>query len=208
MEYVKKEAARVAFVNDEVSEISSLLALPEEKLVEMQLKRAVELQDPRRVQNREVRLRDLYISKFARLFEPTAYPRLRSPLEWAEAKASRKGALAKAVASRSATESRAARMLEHAAKPIHVSLTDVESPALHKEAVGLFKCALAWAGERPDPLPAAQAHAFLAAARSEEALRAELYLQTLKQLNGCEAVEPCSRYWELLALLLQARYFI
>ena len=63
-----------------------MLALPEEKLVELQLKRAVELKDPKRVQNREVRLRDLYIAKFARLYEPTGYPRLRSPMEWAAAK--------------------------------------------------------------------------------------------------------------------------
>ena len=41
MEYVKAEAVRVAFTNKEVSEILHLLSLPEEKLVEMQLKKAV-----------------------------------------------------------------------------------------------------------------------------------------------------------------------
>ena len=86
MEYVRDEAKRVGFVNAEIGEISAHLSLPEEKLVEMQLKRAVELQDPRRVQNREMRLRDLYVCKFSRLYETTAYPRLRSPMEWAEAK--------------------------------------------------------------------------------------------------------------------------
>ena len=199
MEYVKAEAVRVAFTNKEVSEILHLLSLPEEKLVEMQLKKAVELQDPKRVQNREVRLRDLYVAKFHRLYEITAFPRLRSPMEWAEAKGTK---LAKVVASRSATEARAARMLEHASKPLHISLTDIDNPALNKEAITLFKCLLAWGGEKADPLPAAQAYTLLKAAADHIELRPELYVQVLKQLSGCENAEASTRYWELLSLLL------
>jgi len=202
MEYVRDEAARVGFSNAEVKEVTHLLSLPEEKLVEMQLKRAVELQDPKRVQNREMRLRDLYVAKFSRLYDPTAYPRLRSPLEWAEAKTAGKPLAQLGFVSQTRTESRAAGMLEHTSKPLHLSLTDIDSPALNKEATTLFKCALAWAGERPDPTPAAQAHTLLKAAVAHAELRPELYLQVLKQLTHCESSEAKTRYWELLALLL------
>ena len=113
------------------------------------------------------------------------------------------GKLGKALASRGATESRAANMLEHSAKPIHISLTDIDSALHNKEAVSLFKSALAWAGERPDPTPAFHAHTILKAARDTPELRPELYLQMLKQLTNCEVAEAARRYWELLALLLQ-----
>lgn len=201
MEDVVAEAARVGYSSSEVGEVQRLLALPEEKLVELQLKRAVELQDPKRVQNREARLRDLYITKFHRLYEPSAYPRLRSPSEWAAAKTNRRP-LGKLAASRSASEARAARMLEHSTKPLHLSLTDLERPDLNRESLQHFKAALAYAGERPDHLPNAQAHALLTAAVRTPELRPELYLQMLKQLNGCESAEATNRYWELLALLL------
>ena len=73
MAEVVAEATRVHYSTDDIEEIKSLLALPEEKLVELQLKRAVELQDPKRVQNRETRLRDLYVAKFTRLYQPLSY---------------------------------------------------------------------------------------------------------------------------------------
>ena len=46
---VLQEAERVNFRSDEVAEIKYLLALPEDKLVELQLKKAVELKDTTRV---------------------------------------------------------------------------------------------------------------------------------------------------------------
>lgn len=185
-------------------QVHSILKLPEEKLVELQLKRAVELKDPRRVQNREIRLRDLYIAKFARLYEPLGYPRLRTPLEWAAAKVSVGNALAKAIKGRAATESLAARMMEHSAKPIHISLTELDSPTLAKEALTMFKYALAWAGERPDPLPAAQGRVLLLLALKHPELRAELYVQLIKQLTHNSSAEARSQYWDLLALSLMS----
>jgi len=199
---VIEEAKRVHFKCDEIEEVNSILKLPEEKLVELQLKRAVELKDPRRVQNREIRLRDLYIAKFARLYEPLGYPRLRTPLEWAAAKVSVGNALAKAIKGRSATESLAARMMEHSAKPIHISLTELDSPAFAKEALTMFKCALAWSGERPDSLPAAQGRTLLLLALKHPELRAELYVQLIKQLTHNSSADARNLYWDLLALSL------
>eukprot|EP00966_Prymnesium_polylepis_P066164 1535521-Prymnesium_polylepis.1 len=48
---------QVAYVSADVERVAELLALPEDKFVEVQLKRAVELQQPLRVINRTIRLR-------------------------------------------------------------------------------------------------------------------------------------------------------
>ena len=47
-------------------------------------------------------------------------------------------------------------MLYFSKAPIHISLTELE-PELSKEATQLFKCLLAYAGERPNPYPPAMA---------------------------------------------------
>ena len=93
-------------------------------------------------------------------------------------------------------------MMEHSSKPIHLSLTDIESPSLAKDAVGLFKSILAWAGERSDPHPTSQGRAVLAAVHAHAPLRGEVYVQILKQLTATPRPEPAHRYWELLALCL------
>ena len=201
MEEVVAEAARVAYTNEDIEDLKYHLSLPEEKLVEMQLKRAVELQDPKRVQNREIRLRNLYLTKHIRLYHPLSFPRLRSPHEWAAG--SIKSVFAKAVTGQRSLESLAAQMLEHATKPISLSLTEIDDPKVAKEALVTFKAMLAYAGERPDPHPPAQALVLLAAAKSSQALRSEVYMQLLKQLSpGFGTTELRQRYWDLLALCL------
>jgi len=92
-------------------------------------------------------------------------------------------------------------MMEHTTKPIHISLTDVESVERLKEATSMFKAMLAWAGERPDPSPAAQACYVLQTAKTHPELRAELYCQLMKQLS-LNAKPSSAKYWELLALSL------
>ena len=202
MEYVVEEAGRVNFTNEHVEEIRYLLSLPEEKFVELQLKKAVELQDPKRKTNREIRLRDLYVQKYSRLFEPSAYPRLRSPYEWAEAKREGK-VFAKLTTGRATIESLAAQMMVHATKPIHIALTELDTPEHFKLAVTCFKSMLVWARERSDPMGSGSAGQLVCISALENpSLRPELYLQLLKQLTSNASKEASERYWDLLALLL------
>ena len=95
-------------------------------------------------------------------------------------------------------------MMEHATKPIHISLTEISEPHLAKQAITMFKCMLGWAGERPEPCPAAQAIMILQNAIDYSELRAELYMQLLKQLcaGAGISVEIKQKYWDLLALAL------
>ena len=203
MQEVVAEADRVKWSNADLDDIRYHLTLPEEKLVELQLKRANEMKDPQRVQNREVRLRDLYVTKFIRLFAPLSYPRLRSPMEWAAAKSS--GLLAKAITKQSAIESLAAQMMEHTSKPIHLSLTEMDDAKLAREAINVHKAILAWAGERPDPHPTAQGLVVVEHAVSSQQLRAEIYAQLMKQLSpGAGSNEARQKYWDLMAICLLA----
>jgi len=74
-------------------------------------------------------------------------------------------------------------------------------PSLLKESLTLFKAALAWAGERSDPTPAAQALYLLQTAKAHDAVRPEVYLQLMKQLT-VNAGGTTAKYWDLLAMML------
>ena len=52
-------------------------------------------------------------------------------------------------------------------------------------------------------MPAISALGLIHGAMDTPELRPELYLQLLKQLTGCESADAKTRYWELLAMLLQ-----
>ena len=82
-------------------------------------------------------------------------------------------------------------------RPLHTSLTLLEPP-LAREATHLFKSALAYAGHRPCPHPPGAALAVLAAGHREPLLRAELYLQLLKQLGANPSAESTAAYRRLL----------
>ena len=49
------------------------------RFVELQLKKAVELEDPVRVINRTIRLRNIFLDRHAAMFEVPLFPKLRSP---------------------------------------------------------------------------------------------------------------------------------
>ena len=66
---VDEESLRVGYDSADVRRVRQLLSLPEDKFVELQLKRAVDIADPARVINRTIRLRTLYLDKHASLFD-------------------------------------------------------------------------------------------------------------------------------------------
>ena len=198
MEQAAGDAKKVGFDSEEVKKLNELLAMPEDKFVELQLKKAVELKDPVRVVNREIRLRGIYLQKHGAMFEPHKYPKLRSPNEWAGAKY-----FGMASAVRKVRDELAQGMLYFSKAPIHISLTELE-PELSKEATQLFKCLLAYAGERPNPYPPAMAVQVLHAGVEKPDLRPEIYMQIIKQLRNNGSADSMKRYWELLALALMS----
>eukprot|EP00752_Nemacystus_decipiens_P006696 g6019.t1 len=145
MEDVSSDAAEVEYVSADIEEIRKVLSLPEEEFVRRQVEVAKELNDPERVINREIKLKELYLDANGQNFELSKLDILRSPEEWAALK-SFTGKAKKAEL--------ASSFLEWTSDPIHKSLTDVSG--LKGEAKKQFKNLLGYCGDRkyqyPDPL--------------------------------------------------------
>lgn len=128
---VSNEAAKYAYNSMDIMEINALLALPEEKFVRKQLKRANEIGDQDRVINREIRLKYLFLDMYGSLFEfGPGCSAVRNAQDWASTKffgiSLNKTKLSMG-------------MLVHTSHPIHQSLTTMNDPAEAKEAVKAFK---------------------------------------------------------------------
>jgi len=212
METVRDEAKRARYSNEDVAKIDELLALTDEALTKLQLKKANEMDDRERVVNREIRLKQLMLETYASLYAIPSYAGFRDPRDWASRK---KFAFS---SSRKTRDKLAARMLAHQAAPIHCALTD---PAKHagastgaatltaktydKRATQVFKCLLGATGALKHPFPANLAAEALASAFDEPALRVELYAQLAKQLTDAPAEGPTvERTWRLLAAAFES----
>lgn len=119
MEAVAEEATKVGYRSPDVLEIRQKLALSEQEFVKLQLKRANELNDPERIINREIRLREIYLQKFGDLFALKNCPLLHDPVEWA---------CLKSFGLARNKDSLATSFLVHTMIPIHAPLTKIQGP--------------------------------------------------------------------------------
>ncbi|CAM9807016.1 unnamed protein product, partial [Hapterophycus canaliculatus] len=156
-----------------------------------QVEVAKELNDPERVINREIKLKELYLDANGQNFELSKLPTLRAPEEWAAMK-SFTGKAKKA--------EMASSFLEWTSEPIHKSLTDVSG--LKGEAKKQFKNLLGYCGDRkyqyPDPL----IRDIVAKGVEMEQLRGELYVHAMKQLTKNPNPASVQRCWEMVTMLL------
>ncbi|GMH64517.1 hypothetical protein TrLO_g13461 [Triparma laevis f. longispina] len=189
---VLAQADEVGYTSADIDEIRTKLALSEEAFVKLQLKKANELNDPDRVINREIKLKELYLDAYGSMFTLDKFSLLRDSDEWASMKlfgfAFKKDQIA-------------ASFLYHSSSPIHASLTNLESP-LSKEAVKMFKNIMGYMGDRKYPYPDTLAQEVIACGLANEALRAELYVQVMKQLQENPSFASETKGWELMSLLL------
>jgi len=186
------QANEVGYSNPEIEEIREKLALNEEAFVKLQLKKANELNDPDRVINREIRLKELYLDAYGQMFTLDKFSLLRDPDEWASMKmfgfAFKKDQIA-------------AGFLYHTITPIHASLTMLDS-SLNKEAVKMFKNIMGYMGDRKFPYPDTLAQEVIACGLAGDGLRAELYVQVMKQLCDNPSFASETKGWELMSLFL------
>eukprot|EP00941_MAST-03F_sp_MAST-3F-sp1_P004877 g4877.t1 len=85
MEKVVDEAAKAAYQSSDLKKIMEFLKLPMEEQVKLQLKKAVELDDPVRKANREIWLTNQYIEKNRSWLHFSDFSQLREPFEFANA---------------------------------------------------------------------------------------------------------------------------
>ena len=112
---------QVGYTSKDIAEIQQKLGLAEQDFVKLQLKRANELNDPERVINREVRLKEIYLSKFGHMFTLDKYPLLQDPVDWASQKRTLTFGNKK-------KEALTAGFLQHTKHSIHAPLTQLEKP--------------------------------------------------------------------------------
>jgi hypothetical protein len=192
MRDVVAQAEEIGYSTPQIEDIKVKLALTEEKFVMLQLKRANEMNDPDRIINREIRLKELYLDSYGAMFTLDKFALLRDPDEWASMKlfgfALNKDQLA-------------AGFLYHTASPIHASLTKLEGPTA-KEGVKQFKNIMGYMGDRKYQYQDTLAQEVLACGLENEELRAELYCQVMKQLVDNPSYASESRGWEMMSLFL------
>ncbi|GMI37880.1 hypothetical protein TeGR_g2408 [Tetraparma gracilis] len=192
MRDVVAQAEEIGYSTPQIEEIKTKLALSEEKFVQLQLKRANEMNDPDRVINREIRLKELYLDAYGAMFTLDKFGLLRDADEWASMKlfgfAFNKDQIA-------------ASFLYHTSSPIHASLTQLESP-LSKEATKQFKNIMGYMGDRKYQYPDTLAQEVIACGLENADLRAELYCQVMKQLIDNPSYASESKGWELMSLFL------
>ncbi|CAM9589718.1 unnamed protein product [Chrysoparadoxa australica] len=192
---IREEAEQIEYMSPQVEDIKAMLLLPEEEFVKRQLEVAKELNDPERVINREIKLRQMYIEANASLFAFKLLPRLRNPEEWAALKPLKTRAFGK-----KKQQELVATFLRWTTEPIHKSLLDIKG--LKGEAIKQFKNLLGYCGDRRYQYPDSFIREIVLKGLEVEALRGELYAQVMKQLNGNSSEQSRNRAWEVLMLML------
>ena len=81
------ECSRLHFSEDKrLPEIQELLGISDEELLKRQYKRAVQLNNEKRAIDREIKLKEFYLSVHGSVMEWQQFPQLRQPAEFAAAK--------------------------------------------------------------------------------------------------------------------------
>lgn len=183
----------------ELKEIQKLLALPEIEFVELEMKKAEEMNDePRRI-HRKIRLKELFIeqneSKFASL---AGYDKLRDPMEYAKA-----NFLAKTLGV--GAQKKADEMLLYTKAGALTSLTTITgNPPQVKAAKQISKFARMYMGDKKSPDEDQAAKELVQTALAND-LNDEAFLQVFKQLTNnpnAPNTESEEKGWKLLAYLL------
>ncbi|KAH8053342.1 hypothetical protein JL722_9567 [Aureococcus anophagefferens] len=192
------------YENEDVLEIKKYLAMPADKLIKEQLKRAKATDDPDRVVNREIKLKALMLETFGASFSFEKVAALRDASDWA----SRKSFFSSAATRASLAEG----FLVYDSRPIHLALTEppadyAEKKKFDKKAVNLFKGLLGFMGCTKHPYPETLCAEALETALNDPAphpLRLELYCQLMKQLSGAAAGDVQTKAWDFLAVAFHA----
>ena len=198
------ECSRLHFSEDKrLPEIQELLGISDEELLKRQYKRAVQLNNEKRAIDREIKLKEFYLSVHGSLMDWQQFPQLRQPAEFAAAKFLPIG--------RSEV---AAGMLQHSKSLLPTSLTRlgdskksdgtaVQAKEMVKLASRSFKAMLCWMGDRKSSHPKELVVEILEKGLDYPSLRSEIFLQIMKQLTNNPTQSSIARGWNLLILCLK-----
>lgn len=192
---IARADALPSFSSEAVERLRHLLyKTAEDTFAKLQLKAAVELRDPERIQARTVRLIDIVLDKNGDLFQWSRVPSLIPPSDWAAQKT--------LVWDR---DELAAGMLQWTANgSIHAPLTVLEGkdPKTTKDLSSLvrrlFKNLVGYMGDKKQQQPMTLLVELLGEGVQRPVIRDELYAQIVKQLTNNPNTESTSRGWEVM----------
>ena len=189
IEKAMEESENIRLEWDQMDEARSVLALPDEKFLQRQLKTANQLHDPARAIRIMIQMKEMFFVSHGKLFTFQTYGNLRPPDVFAKA----------ALLGRDKLRD---NMLKWVKQPIPTSLTFLP-PLFTKQACKLFKNILGYMGDRSMSYPDQLAQDLLAQGLQTPEVRDEVYCQIIKQLE--QNPNPSSRQkgWKLMEFCLQ-----
>ena len=135
MKSIVAECRKVNLQIPEVAACEQLLAMPKEKLLQRQLKAAIQYNDTGRVTKITVEIKRLFFEQAGGMFQFAKYPNLKKPAQFA-----RRFGLTH--------ESLKNGMLSWTSEPLHTSLTKMDDPRAKKAATKMFKNMMGFMGDR------------------------------------------------------------
>lgn len=191
MRSVTSDCLKLGLHLDHIDKMKFLLALPEQKLLQRQLKASVQMNDRNRVTLITVRIKEIFFAQAAGLFKFEQYPNLKPRNLFAKRYGVHNDHLKKG-------------MLSWTNEPLHTSLTRLDDAEHKRLATRVFKNIMGYMGDRQYSYPTMLAHEVTKMGIDEPGLRDEIYCQLVKQLIDNPNPDSISRGWNLMALCLSS----
>ena len=176
---------------DRQKRAKEILALPESKLLQLQLKCSLRREDMERVTQITLRIKELFFKDHGGSFVFSRFTKLKKPSQFAKRFGVTQDYLRK-------------NMLKWTDEPIHTSLTRLPDAETKRLATRYFKNVLGYMGDRAYSYPLVLGHEVIEAGIANPELRDEIYCQIIKQMIDNPSSASIRRGWNLMALALSS----
>ena len=168
-----------------------ILALPESKLLQLQLKCALKKEEMGRVTEITLRIKEIFFLEHGGKFQFSSFINLKRRSQFAKRYGVSQDHLRR-------------NMLQWTDEPIHTSLTNMDDLECKRLATRYFKNILGYMGDRQYSYPVLLGHEVIQAGIEHVGLRDEIYCQMTKQLIKNPSPASQRRGWNLMALALSS----
>lgn len=185
------EAKKLQYESPHLQEIEKLVEMNEEQLLKKQYQRAHETGQADRAREKEIALKEVYLTQYSTMFAFERCALLRDPDEYNAA----------AGIFTSSKKEKKNTMLQYSKHKLLTSLTRLDVK-LTKEALKVYRSIMGYCGEKRTYASSDLCAEIVAVGLSSKELRPEIYCQLMKQLSGNESPESSAKAWALFLMCL------